>query len=66
MERRHVTIKGRGAADNPPNRFEKIALERDPDWSDADEPAPHRTLLGVAGLGARSGCLGRHHCGRPG
>jgi len=30
----------RGAADNPPNRFEKIALERDPDWSDPDEPAP--------------------------
>src|SRR5437667_12336753 len=30
----------RGAADNPPNRFEKIALERDPDWSDPDEPPP--------------------------
>src|SRR5437867_2106427 len=30
----------RGAADNPPNRFEKIALERDPDWCDPDEPAP--------------------------
>ena len=30
----------RGAAENPPNRFEKIALEPDPDWYDPDEPAP--------------------------
>src|SRR2546430_1263576 len=30
----------RGAAENPPNRFEKIALQRDPDWNDPDEPAP--------------------------
>src|SRR5881398_1161983 len=33
-------LHARGAAENPPNRFEKIALERDPDWNDADEPAP--------------------------
>ena len=33
-------LRARGAAENPPNRFEKIALERDPDWSDPDEPAP--------------------------
>src|SRR5437867_11295461 len=32
--------RARGDAENPPNRFEKIALERDPDWNDADEPAP--------------------------
>jgi DNA repair photolyase len=31
--------RARGAAENPPNRFERIALERDPDWSDPDEPA---------------------------
>ena len=30
----------RGAMQNPPNRFEKIALEPDPDWYDPDEPAP--------------------------
>ncbi len=36
-------MKGRGAADNPPNRFERIALERDPDWTEED-PAPG-TLL---------------------
>src|SRR2546425_7907726 len=33
-------LRARGAAETPPNRFEKIALERDPDWSDPDEPAP--------------------------
>jgi len=26
--------------ENPPNRFEKISLERDPDGNDPDEPAP--------------------------
>src|SRR5881394_396154 len=34
------TVRARGAAENPPNRFEKISLERDPDWNDPDEPAP--------------------------
>src|SRR5881398_2095558 len=33
-------LRTRGAAENPPNRFEKIALEPDPDWYDPDEPAP--------------------------
>src|SRR5437762_10091247 len=33
-------LRARGAAENPPNRFEKITLEPDPDWSDPDEPAP--------------------------
>ncbi|HKI72542.1 MAG TPA: radical SAM protein, partial [Verrucomicrobiae bacterium] len=33
-------LRARGAAENPPNRFEKIALQRDPDWNDPDEPAP--------------------------
>src|SRR5687767_2877388 len=27
------TIKGRGAAHNPPNRFEKIHVEPDEDWN---------------------------------
>src|SRR6266853_469304 len=34
------TFRARGAAENPPNPFEKISLERDPDWNDPDEPAP--------------------------
>src|SRR5881398_1942171 len=33
-------LRTRGAAENPPNRFEKIALERDLDWTDPDGPAP--------------------------
>src|SRR6266540_5106801 len=40
MQPVHSALRARGAAENPPNRFEKIALERDPDWSDPDEPAP--------------------------
>lgn len=35
-----LTIKGRGAAQNPPNRFEKIHLEPDEDWNPADNAAP--------------------------
>jgi DNA repair photolyase len=38
-------IHGRGAADNPPNRFERIAFERDPDSSIEDEVALNTTLL---------------------
>lgn len=35
------TIKGRGSADNPPNRFVPIAFEPDGDFLDAEEqPAP--------------------------
>jgi DNA repair photolyase len=30
----------RGAAANPPNRFERLALEPDPDWYDPDERPP--------------------------
>ncbi|MBI5773070.1 MAG: PA0069 family radical SAM protein [Verrucomicrobia bacterium] len=33
-------IPTRGAADNPPNRFEPLALERDEEWHDPDEPPP--------------------------
>jgi DNA repair photolyase len=34
------TIKGRGAAQNPPNRFEKIHLEPDEDWNPGDNTRP--------------------------
>src|SRR6266699_564769 len=40
MQPNAPTPRARGTAENPPNRFEKIALERDPDWCDPDEPAP--------------------------
>lgn len=32
--------RGRGVPINPPNRFERISLERDPDWDPAADPAP--------------------------
>ncbi len=33
----------RGAATNPPNRFEPITLEPDPDWYDPEETPPRKT-----------------------
>src|SRR4051794_29614215 len=33
-------LRGRGAADNPANRFERIHCEPDPDAIDPDDPAP--------------------------
>lgn len=38
MQLNAQTLRARGAAENPPNRFEQIALERDADWNDPDEP----------------------------
>src|SRR2546430_15648707 len=40
MQPNPPTVRARGAAENPPNRFERIALERDADWKDPDGPAP--------------------------
>jgi len=37
-------FRGRGAADNPQNRFLPIAVERD-DWTLAEDPAPETVLL---------------------
>ncbi|HXR06573.1 MAG TPA: PA0069 family radical SAM protein [Candidatus Acidoferrum sp.] len=37
--------RGRGAASNPPNRFAKIALERDADWNAEEDPAPRTQFL---------------------
>lgn len=33
-------LHGRGATDNPPNRFERIEVTIDPDEADAERPAP--------------------------
>lgn len=38
-------IRGRGAASNPANRFEKIVYEPDRDWSDAEDPSPATEFL---------------------
>lgn len=39
-----ISIKGRGAASNPPNRFEEIHLERSEDWN-PEEDLPRATRL---------------------
>ena len=46
MQDERVTIRGRGAADNPPNRFERSHHERDPEADEFDErPAPATQFL---------------------
>src|SRR5213080_3480106 len=40
MSSEQFPIHGRGSSGNPPNRFEPIAYEPDPETNDADEPAP--------------------------
>ena len=40
-----IPLHGRGAAGNPPNRFEKVWYDRDPDWTDPDDPAPATDFL---------------------
>src|SRR5579871_254285 len=34
------SVRGRGASVNPPNRFERIAYERDEDCAEPDGPGP--------------------------
>lgn len=40
IERALVQIRGRGAADNPPNRFERLHVEVEAESVEADEPGP--------------------------
>ena len=37
-------IRGRGAAENPTNRFEHLAYERDAEWDQPDDPSPKTRL----------------------
>lgn len=39
------TIRGRGASDNPANRFERLAYEPDPDAFDPEAPGPATQLF---------------------
>lgn len=45
MNHQGQSIKGRGAAGNPANRFEAIHLERDADWDPGADPAPCTQFL---------------------
>lgn len=42
--KRLPVIRGRGAAENPPNRFEPLSLERE-GWTDPDDPLPRTVFL---------------------
>ena len=37
--------RGRGAAINPPNRFETLSLERDAEWDPEEDPSPRTQFL---------------------
>jgi DNA repair photolyase len=45
MDSISLPIQGRGSAENPPNRFEPIALEPDPEYVDDDPAAPKTQYL---------------------
>ena len=38
-------IRGRGAVQNLPNRFESLTLEREQDWNPDEDPAPRTQFL---------------------
>src|SRR5438094_8323813 len=40
-----VPIRGRGAAENPPNRFKQIRYENDPDVGEFEQPSPTTHFL---------------------
>jgi DNA repair photolyase len=40
MDPESLPVRGRGTAANPPNRFERIAYQPDPDVDEQDQPAP--------------------------
>jgi len=40
-----TALRGRGAQENPQNRFEKLRLERDEDWNPEDDPSPKTQFL---------------------
>ncbi len=44
-DRPATSPRGRGASSNPPNRFERIWLERDADWDPEQDPAPRTQFL---------------------
>jgi DNA repair photolyase len=45
MSEKSATVRGRGADFNPPNRFEKLHLERMDDWDPAEDPSPKTQFL---------------------
>jgi DNA repair photolyase len=45
MRKHRDAIRGRGAAENPANRFETLAYVHDQVWTDPEDPAPHTQFM---------------------
>ncbi|MFQ5960249.1 MAG: PA0069 family radical SAM protein [Candidatus Methylomirabilales bacterium] len=45
MDKDQRPIRGRGAAENPANRFETLSYGRDEDWTDPEDPAPQTQFM---------------------
>lgn len=45
VSRKVTKARGRGAGFNPPNRFERLRLERDEDWDPEEDPSPKTQFL---------------------
>jgi DNA repair photolyase len=45
MSEADAAPRGRGSAENPPNRFDRLHYERDPDVDDEEQPAPATQYL---------------------
>jgi len=45
MRSNRSPVRGRGAAENPPNRFETLTYARDPEDTGPDDPAPQTQFL---------------------
>ncbi len=45
MTQKPALLRGRGAGENPPNRFEALHLERVEDWDPGEDPSPKTQFL---------------------
>src|SRR5208337_4738570 len=45
MVKNSTNVRGRGAGGNPPNRFERLRLDREQDWNPEDDPSPKTQFL---------------------
>jgi hypothetical protein len=45
MQQKQTTIRGRGTADNPANRFAALFYARSEEWTAPEDPAPTTRFL---------------------
>ncbi|HXU08768.1 MAG TPA: radical SAM protein, partial [Blastocatellia bacterium] len=44
-QREYISVRGRGTPENPPNRFEKLSYQPDPESDDPEQPAARTQFL---------------------